>query len=312
MNIQQLRIIAEASRQNFNFTAVARALYISQPAISKSIREFEDELGVELFIRKGKRILGFTEVGNRLLELSEEILGNIRKIKSLKNEFLDKDSGTLTLATTHTQARYMLPDIIKRYTLDSPKVQFVLHQSSPLEIASMLDSGDADIAIATESLKNDDRFITFPFYQWHHGVIVPKAHSLLNCRNITLDSISEYPLITYHKGFTGREKIDKQFVIKKLSQNIVLEALDADVIKAYVSQKLGIGIIASMAYDENQDSGLTLIKGDKIFEKNTTYLALRKGQFLKGFVAKFVCLCIKNLTIEDLNLKILNTNNVLA
>ena len=312
MNIQQLRIIAEASRQNFNFTAVARALYISQPAISKGIREFEDELGVELFIRKGKRILGFTEVGNRLLELSEEILGNIRKIKSLKNEFLDKDSGTLTLATTHTQARYMLPDIIKRYTLDSPKVQFVLHQSSPLEIASMLDSGDADIAIATESLKNDDRFITFPFYQWHHGVIVPKTHALLNCRNITLDSISKYPLITYHKGFTGREKIDKQFIAKKLSQNIVLEALDADVIKAYVSQNLGIGIIASMAYDEDQDSGLTLIKGDKIFEKNTTYLALRKGQFLKGFVAKFVCLCIKNLTIEDLNLKILNTNNVLA
>ena len=312
MNIQQLRIIAEASRQNFNFTAVAKALYISQPAISKSIREFEDELGVELFIRKGKRILGFTEVGNRLLELAEDILGNVRKIKSLKNEFLDKDSGTLTLATTHTQARYMLPDIIKRYTLDSPKVQFVLHQSSPLEIASMLDSGDADIAIATESLKNDDRFITFPFYQWHHGVIVPKAHALLNCRNITLDSISKYPLITYHKGFTGREKIDEQFLTKKLSQNIVLEALDADVIKAYVSQKLGIGIIASMAYDENQDSGLTLIKGDKIFEKNTTYLALRKGQFLKGFVAKFVCLCIKNLTIEDLNLKILNTNNVLA
>ena len=174
----------------------------------------------------------------------------------------------------------------------------------------MLDSGDADIAIATESLKNDDRFITFPFYQWHHGIIVPKTHTLLSCKDITLNLISKYPIITYHKGFTGREKIDKQFVTKKLSQNIVLEALDADVIKAYVSQKLGIGIIASMAYDENQDSGLTLIKGDKIFEKNITYLALRKGQFLKGFVAKFVCLCIKNLTIEDLNLKILNTNNV--
>lgn len=312
MNIQQLRIIVEASRQSFNFTAVARALYISQPAISKSIKEFEDELGVELFIRKGKRILGFTEVGNRLLGLAQEILGSVRKIKSLKNEFLDKDSGTLTLATTHTQARYVLPDIIKRYTFDSPKVQFVLHQSSPLEIASMLDSGDADIAIATESLKNDDRFITFPFYQWHHGVIVPKAHTLLNCRDITLNSISKYPLITYHKGFTGREKIDKQFITKKLSQNIVLEALDADVIKAYVSQKLGVGIIASMAYDEDQDSDLALIEGDKIFEKNTTYLALRKGQFLKGFVAKFVCLCIENLTIEDLNLKILNTNNVEA
>ena len=312
MNIQQLRIIAEASRQDFNFTAVARALYISQPAISKSIKEFEDELGVELFVRRGKRILGFTEVGNRLLGLAEEILGNVRKIKSLKNEFLDKDSGTLTLATTHTQARYVLPDIIKRYTLGSPKVQFVLHQSSPLEIASMLDSGDADIAIATESLKNDDRFITFPFYQWHHGIIVPKAHTLSSCKDITLNLISKYPIITYHKGFTGREKIDKQFVTKKLSQNIVLEALDADVIKAYVSQKLGIGIIASMAYDENQDSDLTLIEGDKIFEKNTTYLALRKGQFLKGFVAKFVCLCINNLTIEDLNLKILNTNNVVA
>ena len=312
MNIQQLRIIAEASRQDFNFTAVARALYISQPAISKSIKEFEDELGVELFIRRGKRILGFTEVGNRLLGLAEEILGNIRKIKSLKNEFLDKDSGTLTLATTHTQARYVLPDIIKRYTLESPKVQFVLHQSSPLEIASMLDSGDADIAIATESLKNDDRFITFPFYQWHHGIIVPKEHTLLSCKDITLNLISKYPIITYHKGFTGREKIDKQFVAKKLSQNIVLEALDADVIKAYVSQKLGTGIIASMAYDENQDANLTLIEGDKIFEKNTTYLALRKGQFLKGFVAKFVCLCINNLTIEELNLKILNTNNVIA
>ena len=177
MNLQQLRIIAEASRQNFNFTSVARALYISQPAISKSIREFEGELGVELFKRRGKKILGFTEVGGKLLLLAEEILGSVRKIKSLKNEFLDKETGKLTLATTHTQARYVLPDIIKRYTKNSPKVQFVLHQSSPLEIASMLDDGDADIAIATESLKNDDRFITFPFYDWHHGIIVPKSHA---------------------------------------------------------------------------------------------------------------------------------------
>ena len=312
MNLQQLRIIAEASRQNFNFTSVARALYISQPAISKSIREFEGELGVELFKRRGKKILGFTEVGSKLLLLAEEILGSVRKIKSLKNEFLDKETGKLTLATTHTQARYVLPDIIKRYTKNSPKVQFVLHQSSPLEIASMLDDGDADIAIATESLKNDDRFITFPFYDWHHGIIVPKSHALLNNNKITLDLISEYPIITYHKGFTGREKIDMQFLARKLSQNIVLEALDADVIKAYVSQKLGVGIIASMAYDKNQDNDLVLIDGNDIFEKNTTYLALRKGQFLKGFVARFVCLCIDDLTTEALNLRILNTNNATA
>ena len=309
MNLQQLRIISEASRQNFNFTSVARALYISQPAISKSIREFENELGVELFVRRGKRILGFTEVGDRLLQLAEQTLGNVRKIKYLKDEFLDTDTGKLTLATTHTQARYVLPDIIRRYTLDLPGVQFVLHQSSPLEIASMLDSGDADIAIATESLKNDDRFLTFPFYQWNHGIIVPKNHPLLKSTEITLELICEYPLITYHKGFTGREKIDKQFVEKRLTQNIVLEALDADVIKAYVSQKLGVGIIASMAYDENNDDSLALLSGEKLFETNTTYLALRKGQFLKGFVAKFVCMCINNLTEESLRKRIVTTQD---
>ena len=301
MNLQQLRIISEASRQSFNFTSVARALYISQPAISRSIRELEEELDAELFIRRGKRILGFTEFGKKILLLSEKILENIRKIRSLKDEFVGETEGKLTLATTHTQARYILPEIIKKFKIESPKVQFVLHQSSPLEIAGLLDSGEADIGIATESLQEDERFIAFPFYSWYHAVIAPLGHELLSNTNITLEAISKYPIVTYHKGFTGRSKIDRLFREKKLPQKIVLEALDADVIKAYVAQNLGIGIIASMAYDSIIDKNLAFIEGNSMFAKNTTYLAFRKGQFLKGFVAKFACLCIKDLTLKELN-----------
>ncbi len=304
MNLQQLRIIAEAGRQDFNLTQVARSLFISQPGISKTIRELEEELGFELFIRHGKRIKGFTEPGKRVMNIAVEILANLKKIREIKDDFSEEKTGKLVLATTHTQARYSLPELIKKFKNSFPKVNFVIYQSSPPEIASLLESGEADIGIATESLKDDSRFITIPFYHWHHSIIVPINHPLTNEKELTLKSISRFPIITYHQGFTGRSSIDEIFTKNNYPENIVLEALDADVIKAYVSLNLGIGIIASMAYDKTFDKHLKLIDGRKIFKKNTTVLAFRKGKFLKGYAANFASLCLKGLPTELIYKKI--------
>jgi LysR family cys regulon transcriptional activator len=300
MNLQQFKIIIEAERNNFNLTQVARALFTSQSGISKAIKELEEELGFEIFSRQGKRLKGLTEPGKSVFEYAFRILENVRNIKEVKGQFSSKDSGQLILATTHTQARYSLPELIMSFRNSYPNVQFVLHQASPPEISSMLDSGEADLAIATESLQKDVRFATFPFYHWFHGVVVPTDHPLSKKNDFTLKNLSEYPIITYHKGFTGRSKIDDTFTKNKIRANVVLEALDADVIKAYVALNLGVGIIASMAYDNELDTNLTLLDGSEIFPPNTTVLAFRKDRVLKGFAAKFASLCLKNMAIDKI------------
>jgi LysR family cys regulon transcriptional activator len=300
MNLQQFKIIIEAERNNFNLTQVARALFTSQSGISKAIKELEEELGFEIFSRQGKRLKGLTEPGKSVFEYAFRILENVRNIKEVKDQFSSKDSGQLILATTHTQARYSLPELIMSFRNSYPNVQFVLHQASPPEISSMLDNGEADLAIATESLQKDVRFATFPFYHWFHGVVVPTDHPLSKKNDFTLKNLSEYPIITYHKGFTGRSKIDDTFTKNKIRANVVLEALDADVIKAYVALNLGVGIIASMAYDNELDTNLTLLDGSEIFPPNTTVLAFRKDRVLKGFAAKFASLCLKNMAIDKI------------
>lgn len=296
MNFQQLRIVRETVRQNFNLTEVAEALFTSQPGVSKHIKDLEDELGVELFNRKGKRLTGLTEPGKELIGIVERLLLDAQNIKQLANQFTQKDEGQLVVATTHTQARYVLPQVVKQFKAAFPKVHLVLHQGSPEEIVSLLQSGQADIGIATEALEGAEQIVTFPYYQWHHSVIVPEGHPLESEKSLTLERIAEYPIITYHEGFTGRGQIDKAFADAALSPDIIMSALDADVIKAYVELGLGVGIVASMAYSDVRDQGLALLETQHLFRRNTTVIGVRRGHYLRGFAYRFMTLCSEALT----------------
>jgi LysR family transcriptional regulator, cys regulon transcriptional activator len=296
VNFQQLRIIRETVRQNFNLTEVANALFTSQSGVSKHIKDLEDELGVELFVRKGKRLLGLTEPGQELIGIVERILLDTQNIKKLGEQFSNKDKGQLSVATTHTQARYALPKVVTEFKKEFPKVNLVLHEASPTEIVSMLLSGQADIGIATEALQDSDELATFPYYSWHHGVVVPAGHPLETEKNLTLEAIAEFPVITYQQGFTGRGRIDEAFAKAKLEPEIVMAALDADVIKAYVELGLGIGIIASMAFEAGHDPHLQLLDAKHLFEKNTSRIAVRRGTYLRGYAHKFAQLCSPDLS----------------
>jgi LysR family cys regulon transcriptional activator len=296
VNFQQLRIIHETLRRNFNLTEVANALYTSQSGVSKHIKDLEDELGVELFVRRGKRLLGLTEPGKELAQIVDRILLDTANIKRLADQFAKSDRGEILIATTHTQARYALPGPISAFRKEFPNVHLVLHQGTPREIAAMLNDGTADIGIATESLEDTPEHVSFPFYSWHHGVIVPKGHPLDSATPLTLEKIAEWPIITYHEGFTGRPAVDAAFAAANLAPDIVMVALDADVIKTYVEVGLGIGIVASMAYDQNRDKGLKLLDTSHLFPKSTSRIALRRGRFLRGFAYRFIELCAPDLT----------------
>ena len=296
MNLQQLKIVIETAKQNFNLTEVANTLFTSQSGISKHIKDLEDELGIELFVRKGKRFLGLTDPGKELIQIAERMLLDAKNIKKLADQFSQSDHGQLTIATTHTQARYALPEVIRQFKNAFPKVHLAIHQGSPNEIVDMLKKGEADIGIATESISQIAELVTFPFYNWHHAIIVPKGHALENKKDVTLEEIAEYPLVTYHEGFTGRKSIDEAFHKKNLSPDIVISALDADVIKTYVELDLGIGIIASMAYQKGRDTKLSLIDNENLFSNNTTHIAIRQGHYLRGYAYKFLELCSKDLS----------------
>lgn len=296
MNFQQLRIIRETVRRNFNLTDVANALYTSQSGVSKHIKDLEDELGVELFVRRGKRLLGLTEPGQELVGIVERILLDTQNIKKLGEQFANRDRGQLTVATTHTQARYALPPVVAKFRQEFPNVHLLLHQASPAEIARMLAEGAADIGIATESLKDAAELVSFPYYSWYHGVVVPAGHALDGAENLTLETLADWPLVTYSEGFTGRPKIDKAFADAGLVPDIVLSALDADVIKAYVELGLGVGIVASQAVDPQRDSGLRLVDAKHLFDANTSQIAVRRGAYLKGYAYRFIEYCVPNLT----------------
>jgi len=296
MNFQQLRIIRETVRRNFNLTEVANALHTSQSGVSKHIKDLEDELGVELFVRRGKRLLGLTEPGQELVGIVERILLDTQNIKKLGEQFSLKDKGQLTVVTTHTQARYALPRVVTEFKKQFPKVNLVLHEASPNEIVSMLLSGQADIGIATEALQDVAELAAFPYYTWHHGVVVPQGHPLDTAGKLTLEAIAEHPLITYHRGFTGRGRVDEAFSKARLEPEIVMEALDADVIKAYVELGLGVGIVASMAFEAERDPKLRLLEAKHLFAVNTARIAVRRGSYLRGYALRFITLCSPKLT----------------
>ncbi|MDR3322682.1 MAG: CysB family HTH-type transcriptional regulator [Zoogloeaceae bacterium] len=288
MNLQQLRIVRETIRQSFNLTEVANALYTSQPGVSKHIKDLEDELGVEIFERRGKRLLGLTGPGQELSGVVERILLDTQNLRRIADQFANRETGHFVVATTHTQARYALPGVIKWFKQDYPKVHLTLHQGSPKEIAEMLAMGEADVGIATESLDGIDDLVTFPYYSWRHAVIVPQGHPLQKREQITLEDIGEYPIITYHAGFTGRSHIDQVFAQVGIVPDIVLSAIDADVIKTYVGLGLGVGLVASMAFDPEQDRDLALLKVDDLFPLNTTRLAVRRGAWLRSYAYAFI------------------------
>lgn len=299
MNFQQLRIIRETVRQNFNLTEASAALYTSQSGVSKHIKDLEDELGVQLFVRKGKRLLGLTEPGQALLCIVERMLIDADNIKRLADDFNKVDEGTLTIATTHTQARYVLPPIVNLFKKEFPKVHLILQQASPVEIAELLLQGEADIGIATESLTTEENLASVPYYDWCHSIITPQDHPLASKTEISLTDLAEYPIITYHGGFTGRSKIDKAFTDAGIDVNIVMSALDADVIKTYVELGMGVGIVNNVAYDAERDYRLKQIQTD-IFGLNTTWIAVRKGHLLRGYGYEFISLCAPNADIKAL------------
>jgi LysR family transcriptional regulator, cys regulon transcriptional activator len=293
MNFQQLRIVRETVRRNFNLTEVAHALYTSQSGVSKHIKDLEDELNVELFVRRGKRLLGLTDPGKEMVEIVERILIDTTNIKRLGEQFSNREQGQLVIATTHTQARYVLPHVVAAFRRAYPKVRLTLHQGSPTEIAQLLSDGEADIGICTETLRDAPALTTFPFYTWHHGVLVPKAHALAQATGpLALETLAEWPIITYHEGFTGRGNIDQTFAKAGLAPDIVMSAMDTDVLKAYVELGLGVGIIAAMAFDPKRDAGMfKMIDADHLFAANTSLIAVRRGAYLRNYAYRFIELC---------------------
>jgi LysR family cys regulon transcriptional activator len=300
MNLQQLRIVREAVQQAFNLTEVAKALNTSQSGVSKHIMDFEYELGIDIFVRRGKRLVGLTEPGKELIEMIERIVIDLSNIRKVSEHFKNRATGRLTLTTTHTQARYSLPSVVSQFQREFPGVELVLHQGGPAEIVSLLMSGRADVAIATEALDDVSEFATFPYYQWRHGVIVPKGHPLEQMKSVTIGQVAMHPIITYSEGFTGRARVDQGFEKGGVSPNVVISALDADVIKAYVELGMGVGIVAAMAFNSDRDTELRMLPSEHLFEPNTTRIAVRRGDYLRDFTCRFIQLCVPSLEIATI------------
>ncbi|UCV02143.1 CysB family HTH-type transcriptional regulator [Dechloromonas denitrificans] len=296
MKLQQLRYIVEIQRQGLNVSEAAEALYTSQPGISKQVRLLEDELGVAIFERSGKRFTGVTEPGKTVLAIAERILREAENLKRASSEFATGDSGRLVLAATHTQARYALPIVVRDFVAQHPTVKLEMHQGSPTQIAEWVVSGEADIGIATEALDQYPQLITLPVRQWSHCVIAPEGHPILQTLPLSLSELVKWPLITYDTAFTGRSRINRAFERIGTEPNVALTALDADVIKTYVTLGLGLGIISALAFDAQRDTGLVAIDAAQLFESNTTRLALRRGSYLRRYDYDLIALFAPHLS----------------
>ncbi|GAB3459461.1 CysB family HTH-type transcriptional regulator [Massilia terrae] len=288
MNFQQLRSVREAVRRGFNLTEVANALFTSQPGVSRQIRELEDELGVVIFERNGKRLTGLTDPGKGILKIVERLLVEAENLRQASQEYATQDSGTLRVAVTHTQARYVLPEAVQAFREAFPNVRIALQQSAPEHIAEWVLSGRADIGIATEGLAAFPELVSFPCYRWSHLVVVPDGHPLLSKTPLRIEDLAAHPLITYDVGYTGRGHVDAAFVEAGLSPDIVLTAMDSDVIKQYVALGMGVGIVAQMAFDHGRDKGLRAIGASHLFAPNVTRLALRRGAYLRSYAYHFI------------------------
>ena len=297
MNLHQFRFVQEAVRRNLNLTETAKALYTSQPGISKAILELEEELGVDIFARHGKRLKRVTEPGRQVLKSIEIILREVNNLKRIGEEFSKQDAGTLSIATTHTQARYVLPTPVAQLRKRFPKVHVSLHQGTPEQVAQMLLEDQAEIGLATETLSHLDELVTLPCYEWQHVAVMPADHPLAQVEHLTLEQLAAEPLISYHPAFTGRTKIDHAFELKQLKPTVVLEAIDADVIKTYVRLGLGVGLLAEMAVREDPpNSELVWRPVGHLFGQNVARVAFKRGAYLRNFVYAFAELTSERLT----------------
>lgn len=305
MNFQQLRSVREAARRGYNLTEVANVLFTSQPGVSRQIRELEEELGVDIFERNGKRLTGLTEPGKGILHIIERLLLEAENLQQAGLEYSGKTSGTLAVAATHTQARYALPKVVQAFRAAFPDVRIALQQSSPEHIAQWVISGKADVGIATEGLSQFEELVSFPCYRWNHVVVVPDGHPLLAEESLSLQALAAWPLITYDIGFTGRGHIDDAFSKVGIAPDIVLTAMDSDVIQQYVSLGLGVGIVASMAIEQGCGPSLRHIQAEHLFATNVTRLAVRRGAYLRSYTYDFIQQFAPQLSREEIKAALL-------
>ncbi len=300
MNIQQFRYALEVSRRGLNVSEAAAALHTSQPGVSKQLRELERELGAAIFVRQGRRLTAVTDAGGEILGILEKILAEIGNLRKVGQEHAGSLKGSLAVAVTHTQARYALPPVVTAFKKAFPEVKLKLLQGNPHQLARHVLDGEADVAIATEALMDYPALVTLPCYQWHHCVVVPAGHELASARHLTLEAIARFPIVTYDPTFAGRTSIDRAFAARGLEPEIVLAALDSDVIKSYVGLGLGVGIISSRAFRAAQDEGLVALACDHLFPAQTTRLAFKRGAYLRGYTVEFIRLFAPHLRSGDL------------
>ncbi|MGB4248574.1 MAG: HTH-type transcriptional regulator CysB [Pseudohongiellaceae bacterium] len=295
MKLQQLRYIWEVARRGMNVSAAAQTLYTSQPGISKQILLLEEELGVQIFVRSGKHLTGLTPAGERILEVAGDVLLRVDNIRGIAEEFADDKSGSLSIATTHTQSRYVLPPVIQRFVTKYPNVALHMHQGTPIQIAELAAEGTADFAIATEAMETVGDLVMMPCYRWNRVLLLPVGHPLSQVGRVSHADIAAYPIVTYVSGFTGRAKLDEAFHDRGLSLRVVVTAADADVIKTYVRLGIGIGIVASMAHDPIKDSDLVAVDVSHLFDYSVTRIGFRRGAYLRSFMIDFISMFAPHL-----------------
>ena len=300
MKLQQLRCVYQIVQNDFNISKAAEFLHTSQPGVSKQIQLLEDEVGIKIFQRNGKRLTGLSDAGNDLYKSISEIIREVSNIKNISHEHENDDTGSFTIATTHTQARYKLPKVVEAFVKKYPKIDLNIHQGDPSQVTEQILKGDADVGIATESIGHNANIICIPCYSWNRVLVFPKNHALSSIKEITLQNIASYPMITYDYAFTGSTIVSKVFKEANISPNIMLTAIDADVIKTYVELNLGVGLIAEMAYDKNKDLALGSRDVSHLFPTSTTYIGIRKETFVRGFVYEFIKMFTPDITDFDL------------
>ena len=300
LNIQQLRYVSEVAKRDLNVSEAAAALHTSQPGVSKQIRALEEELGTDIFVRQGRRFTAMTDAGREIVHAIDRILGDITNLRAVGAEFAHHAKGTLAVGVTHTQARYALPPVVTRFKKRFPDVKLKLLQGNPHQLARMVLAGETDVAIATEALDEYQELVTVPCYRWHHCVVVQDGHPLLKVKPLTLEAIAKYPIVTYDQTFAGRTAVDRTFAARNLAPEVVLTALDSDVIKSYVSLGLGVGIISQRAFRAGKDEGLKALDCDHLFPAQTTRLAYKRGTYLRSYVVEFIRLFAPHVTAVDL------------
>lgn len=300
MKLQQLRCLTEVARRDLNVSEAAEALHTSQPGVSKQIRALEQELGTDIFVRQGRRFTAVTDAGREIIQAVDRILADVANLKAVGAEFTHHAKGTLSVGVTHTQARYALPPIVTKFKKRFPDVKLKLLQGNPHQLARMVLAGETDVAIATEALDEYAELVTVPCYRWHHCVVVPTGHPLAKVKPLTLEAIAQYPIVTYDPTFAGRTAVDRTFAARSLTPDVVLTALDSDVIKSYVSLGLGVGIISSRAFREGKDEGLKALDCEHLFPPQTTRLAFKRGTYLRSYIVEFIRLFAPHVTAVDL------------